>query len=363
MAAGVCAWVVASAAAASPVLFADTGGTVDYVIPADGRYRIVAVGARGGDAPRDGGAGGLGAEAGGTFGLARGETVRVLVGAAGADGVVVSPYFVGFGGGGGGSFVAGPDGRPLVIAGGGGGGGRLNASYPSDLQPAPGGPRYGGADALTGPDGGAAPLAGGAGGTGGTDGEGGLLPAIALPSRVNAGRGFGAFPFASAPGASGGGGLADDAAGAGGGGGYSGGGGGGPADYFGTFRYGVGGGGGGGGGSFTAGGDPVLLARVGIGDGWVTITPLGTVGVVAIPEPAGFAPFGVGLALLVSSASLREMVARRPFASHRRRGRHEAAGMVPIAGRSPRDPAACARPGRAAPPDVTCPVWRRQTRS
>ena len=46
------------------------------------------------------------------------------------------------------------------------------------------------------------------------------------------------------------------------------------------------------GGSFTAGIDPVLLARVGTGDGTVTISPAGT----SVPEPASLALFGTGLA-------------------------------------------------------------------
>ena len=46
--------------------------------------------------------------------------------------------------------------------------------------------------------------------------------------------------------------------------------------------------------------------------------------------------FGVGLALLVSSASLRGIAARRPFASRRCRKHRTAAGTVPIAGRTTR---------------------------
>ena len=218
LATGAAVILAASPGSAAPVTFGYTGATVDYAVPADGQYRITATGARGGSVPDGGGAGGLGAQVSATFALAQGEVLRILAGAAGADGVAQSPYFDSFAGGGGGSFVVGPNGQALVVAGGGGGGGQLNASYPPDFQPVRGGSSYNGGDALTGPDGGASPapttagnaFGGGAGGAAGSDGQGGQF---AVTSLVNAGRGFNSFPFgpgaAFGGGASGGGGLAD----------------------------------------------------------------------------------------------------------------------------------------------------------
>jgi len=298
LAGAACLTLTALTAPAAATTFTYTDAIVDYAIPVAGQYTISAIGARGGSVLDQGGAGGLGAEARGTFSFAQGDVLRILVGAAGADNPVVSQGFESFGGGGGGSFVVGPNAVPLVVAGGGGGGGQLNASYPPDFQQRRGGSRYNGGDALTGPDGGAATVSsaaggtggGGAGGAAGANGQGGTF----IESggfAMNAGRGFNAFPSGLGTGAFGGGGLADDNAGAGGGGGYSGGGGGGFADVSGTLRYGFGGGGGGGGGSFTVGADPSLLARIGTGDGQVSITAVAT----AVPEPGSLALLGLGL--------------------------------------------------------------------
>ena len=304
-------------AAAAPITFAYTGAIVDYAVPVTGQYTITAIGARGGSVLDNGGTGGLGAEAGGTFSLVQGEVLSILAGGAGADNPVASQGFEGFAGGGGGSFVVGPNGAPLVVAGGGGGGGQLNAAYPPDFQEVRGGSRYNGSDASTGPDGTAATVVGGvslggAGGTGGSDGSGGSFGPGA--SAVNAGRGFDAFPSGLGAGAFGGGGLADDDAGAGGGGGYSGGGGGGAADLIGTLKYGIGGGGGGG-GSFSAGTDPILLARIGTGDGQVAIAAVAA----AVPEPGSGALLGMGaLGLAVLRRSRRQrrfpMTAERSWA-------------------------------------------------
>ena len=293
--AGVAVLASAASADAAPVVVTYTGSLASFTAPASGQYAITAIGARGGNSPNSGGTGGLGAEAGGTFSLVQGEVLTLLVGAAGADGVVQSQAFSGFGGGGGGSFVVGSDGSALVVAGGGGGGGQRNAAYPPDFQPVHGGPAYNGGDALTGRDGGASPnpgqggvFGGGAGGAAGSDGGGGFSgPAGPLS---NAGHGFNAFPDLG-HGAYGGGGLSNISAGAGGGGGYSGGGGGGLAGFFGTFKYGIGGSGGGGGGSFTSGMDPVLLARIGTGDGEILVNQLG----ISVPEPAGLGLFCAAL--------------------------------------------------------------------
>jgi len=302
LAGAACLTLTALTATAAPITFTYTGAVVDYAIPVAGQYTISAIGARGGSVLDQGGAGGLGAEARGTFSLAQGEVLRILVGGAGADNPVVSQGFEGFGGGGGGSFVVGPDGSPLLVAGGGGGGGQLNAAYPPTFQVVRGGSRYDGGDGLTGPDGGASMVVddastdagAGAGGTNGGNGQGGLVYAIGVRSAVNAGRGFNALPSGLGAGAFGGGGLGSDPGG-GGGGGYSGGGGGGFADFIGSARYGFGGGGGGGGGSFDAGADPFLVARVGTGNGSVVIAPLAT----SVPEPAGLALFGTALVSLL----------------------------------------------------------------
>ena len=299
-------FLLSHASVAAPVTFAYTGAIVDYSVPTSGPYSIIAFGGRGGSVLDQGGTGGLGAEAGGTFNLFQGEVLQIVVGAAGADDTTVSGGFEGFAGGGGGSFVVAPGNQPLAVAGGGGGGGQLNAAYPPTFQEVRGGARYNGGDGLTGPNGGASIVLqdqsgnlGGVGGIGGADGQGGAFG----PGRssVNAGRGFTSFPLALGDGAFGGGGLADNLAGAGGGGGYSGGGGGGLADNIGTFRYGYGGGGGGGGGSFTAGSDSILLARIGTGDGVVTIAAEST----TVPEPISLGLYCTGLVGLFAARRRR----------------------------------------------------------
>lgn len=278
---------------AAPVTFSYTGAIVTYTVPSAGHYVVTAIGGRGGSVLDNGGVGGRGAEAGGGFDFAQGETLQFLVAAAGADNPVFSSGFESFGGGGGGSFVVGPGGTALVVAGGGGGGGQLNAAYPPDFRPHRGGPAYDGGDALTGPDGGsAAPTKGGAGGHAGGDGGGG---SFAVVSPINGGRGFNSFPSGLGAGAFGGGGLGDNYEGAGGGGGYGGGGGGGLTGFSGTFKYGVGGSGGAGGGSFTAGVTPFLLSGAGAGDGSITIDGPGT----AVPEPSSLVVLGAGLAGLI----------------------------------------------------------------
>ena len=293
-----CLALAAVPAAAAPITFNTTGAIVDYTVPVTGQYTITAVGGKGGDSVSNPagsaplGKGGLGAEAGGTFLLAQGEVLQILVGAAGTALSPLGTY--GFGGGGGGSFVVGPGDVPLVVAGGGGGGGGGSVNGEDDV------------DALTTPNGGSSIFPqgnqlSGMGGTGGADGQTGDYAGGTLSS--NGGRGFDSFPSNLGAGAAGGGGTAVyanpypsinalyvAAPGGGGGGGYSGGGGGG---YILLSRYGdpAGAGGGGGGGSYTAGADPFLLAGIGTGDGFVAIMP----DAVAVPEPSALALFGMGM--------------------------------------------------------------------
>lgn len=97
------------------------GGTQLWMVPASGSYSIQAVGASGG-----GVAGGMGANMTGEFSLAAGDTLLIIVGQQGVDGLDGSAS------GGGGTFVVikdptsstitarGRTVRPLIIAGGGG---------------------------------------------------------------------------------------------------------------------------------------------------------------------------------------------------------------------------------------------------
>ena len=80
-----------------------------WTVPAEGNYRIEALGAQGGS-HLGGFTGGLGARIQGDFVLAEGEVLLLVVGQPG-DG----------GGGGGGTFVANGAGYPLIVAGGGSG--------------------------------------------------------------------------------------------------------------------------------------------------------------------------------------------------------------------------------------------------
>lgn len=119
LAGAACLTLTALTAPVAATTFTYTGAIVDYAIPVAGQYTISAIGARGGSVLDQGGAGGFGAEARGTFNFAQDEVLRLLVGGAGVDNPVVSQGFEGFGGGGGGSFVVGPNALPLVVAGGG----------------------------------------------------------------------------------------------------------------------------------------------------------------------------------------------------------------------------------------------------
>jgi hypothetical protein len=142
--------------------FSYTGSLVNFTVPINGIYQIIAFGAQGG-----GSVGGKGAEIGGNFNLTAGKLLRIAVGGAGTGR-----------GGGGGSFVVGGN-APLVIAGAGGGPGHELGT------PTPGG------DGLTGPDGGSTcGLNGGTGGNGG--GTCGLPPPGFPPSAAVAAADFSA---------------------------------------------------------------------------------------------------------------------------------------------------------------------------
>ena len=141
-------------------------GTRSFVTIAEtGVYDLEAFGAQGG-ALTGGGAGGKGAEAGGSFNLTAGEKLEIIVGGAGS----ANSYA---GGGGGGSFVLANTGAggayvPLLIAGGGGGGYKLTGGLGG--AGAPGNGSGGGAGNYSGGGGsgvkgnGGSSLYGGAGG-------------------------------------------------------------------------------------------------------------------------------------------------------------------------------------------------------
>jgi len=100
--------------------FSYTGTIETFTVPAGvTSLTITAIGATGGKASAWTPAGGKGASMTGTFSVTPGDVLKVLVGGAGADGIVASTF--GSGGGGGGSFVTTNTDTPLIIAGGGGG--------------------------------------------------------------------------------------------------------------------------------------------------------------------------------------------------------------------------------------------------
>ena len=263
---------------ASPLFDQTTAGTYSLTAGSAGTYEIVAYGAAGGSGHQ---AGGAGAEIGGTFMLAAGQAISILVGGTGAT-PVPSGYSDNGGGGGGGSFVF-LDGNALVVAGGGGGG---SNNFVGGAGALPGAPSSFVAKVAGGNGGGY----GGHGGSGGTDAAGGTAG--------SGGTGF-----------------------IGGAGGFGGGGGGGGGGYIGSFLW-AGGGGGGGyiggaggaGGSSTSaqagnGGVSYLDASVLDGTsiliaggnsntfGEVVITELGAAS--AVPESDAAAMVAVGFGLLV----------------------------------------------------------------
>jgi hypothetical protein len=202
-----------------------------WVVPADGNYRITAVGAQGASATNSPSIhGGCGTKVTGDFELHAGDVVKILVGQKGtatADS----------GGGGGGTFVAWYT-SPMLVAGGGGG---VRAGAVVDGRPGSltcDGTAGSTSDSYTGNfvAGGITGLGGGrrvgfgAGGGGwsgngasdGTLGEGGFSFVGAKHGKGGAGKSCGP----PAHGGYGGGGAGNGCSGAGGGGGYSGGGGG-----------------------------------------------------------------------------------------------------------------------------------------
>jgi hypothetical protein len=278
--------VSAEPAAAVLASFSFTGGFQTFTAPTTAMYNILAFGAQGADGP---GAGGLGAEVGGEFRLFAGDTLRIAVGGMGVAGVGAGVSPISFGGGGGTFVVASfPDGA-LVIAGGGGGGSSSGSTGGAGLI------------GTTGGNGGG--MLGGAGGSFSLGGTGGVLGG-------GGGGGFGQFGFggggagAFADGGSGyDGGLGGGRGINGGDGGFGGGGGGNAAGGGGGGYSGGGGGfdgfGGGGGGSFLAHEaiDPLLLAGVNSGNGFVTIDFISPIPPVSsVPEPSTWAMMLLGFA-------------------------------------------------------------------
>jgi len=104
----------------------NTTGFQEWVVPGTNTYRIVAFGAQGGTGATSptfrggGGAGGLGARMQGDFNLNMGDTLVIVAGQRGTDGIGNGNCG---GGGGGGTFVWRKSNGALLVAAGGGGGG------------------------------------------------------------------------------------------------------------------------------------------------------------------------------------------------------------------------------------------------
>lgn len=235
--------------------FSYTGSIVDFTVPSCvTQVTITASGAQGGD-DQSANPGGLGARMIGTFSVTGGETLKVLVGEQGQDGISQAYYRSGAGGGG--SYVWQQTGNNLLIAAGGGGG-AWGSSYPSTIH---------GSISTSGNNGHNAGGTGGNGGSGGTgfndDDSGG--GAGWLTNGTGTGPGVrplagGAGGVNNRTGGFGGGGGSTNAAG--GGGGYSGGGGG---KNGGTIP-------GGGGGSFNSGTNQNNSSGVQSGNGQIIIS-------------------------------------------------------------------------------------------
>lgn len=257
-----------------------TGGVQTFTVPAGyTSVTITALGA-GGGSPGGGVRGGYGAGVTGTFSVAPGSTLSVIVGGGGGSGSYGMP------GGGGGSFVFDAS-STLLIAAGGGGGGCLYCTVNSPdavfTTSGAGGTGGGGTGGVAG-SGGAADTGFGGGGGGGTisggagvsgqynAGGGGVNTASGGGAggdtfRNSGGTGFGVGGY--------GGGGGGGSEGGGGGGGFSGGGGGG--------AFGMAGSGGGGGsfnggtiqstttGGFAGGGSPTSGPGTAGSNGWVII--------------------------------------------------------------------------------------------
>src|SRR5947209_20112465 len=94
-----------AAARATQFDFTYSGSLVNFTIATADTYQILALGAQGENGTffrGASGAGGLGAEFGGNFGLTAGEVLRIIVGGAGSSTPVNEPF------GSGGNFVVGP---------------------------------------------------------------------------------------------------------------------------------------------------------------------------------------------------------------------------------------------------------------
>lgn len=233
-----------------------TNGIQYWTVPESGTYRILAVGAKGGDASTF--LGGSGASIQGDFMLTRGAIVKIVAGQTGFNAV--------YAGGGGASFAAvTSDTFPLVVAGGGGGGNSTTAQQAGG----PGvttttGTSRNGAGGADGNGGFANSLSQAGGGAGWlTAGQG--TPAGSNNTSLNSTAIGGYYNATYQHGGFGGGGAGFG--GGGGGGGFSGGG---AGLYNGTSTT----AGGGGGGSYNAGINQVNTAGANAGAGYVTITKL-----------------------------------------------------------------------------------------
>jgi cysteine-rich repeat protein len=241
-----------------------TGQIENFVVPACVKsLTIEAWGAQGGDNPPLVGAGGKGARMKGTFVVAPGDMLKVVVGQMGQK-PANSNAANGGAGGGGGSFVWRGANEQLIIAGGGGG---------SCLQNN-GAPHYLGKDGVTtqagsgsrshdqfnnapgGTNGGDGKSVSAAGGKGWTSVQGNPAGGSVCQQYGGAG-GYGGGGAGGCPPN-----ICNDLHTGGGGGGYSGGGAGGSCYYY----------GGGGGGSYNMGANPDNTAGVKTGDGQVIMT-------------------------------------------------------------------------------------------
>jgi len=262
----------------------NTRGIQEWTVPASGDYRLEAFGAQGGNGFGDDASGGLGAKVEGIFSLTSGQTIKILVGQRGGNGLTsLSGGGSGGGGGGGGSFIfySVQDALPILSAGGGGGAhgpdkAGSNASISTSGVVGNGSTGTSGRSARP-------PGANGSGGGAGSDhvggGGAGWLSNGETPSRNNAqydgtgglaprnGGTGGSKPTAQSEneGGFGGGGSGGSSDGSGaGGGGFSGG-------SSGNYMF-----GGGGGGSYNSGTDQNNTAGFNSGHGQVVIKYLGS---------------------------------------------------------------------------------------
>ena len=243
-----------------------SNGIQIWSVPVTGRYIIEASGASGANGTdsiqSEWRIGGLGAKMEGTFALAKGAKLKILIG---QEGHRTTDFPDRPGGGGGGTFVTLLDDTPLIIAGGGGGGGTPKKQY-EDGDPGQatengtrcGGTRGNGGQPCNADTGNVDPviLSGGGAGFKG-NGGGGVGATTSSLSFINGGTG-GTCPVSK--GGFGGGSFGFMAGG--GGGGYSGGG----------VLRGSSSGVAGGGGSYNIGTNQQNKAGVNKGDGKVIIT-------------------------------------------------------------------------------------------